>query len=108
MCSDFLVQHPNFPFFELSESEWEKAIIKYPSLKESSVIKYQSKTCSGSIIPGQDGYLDNAKILSQFERLFQMIEFKQEFNHPVKHDVEVVVDNATTHTALTVKLDDFR
>ncbi|RNA08231.1 hypothetical protein BpHYR1_003934 [Brachionus plicatilis] len=26
----------------------------------------------------------------------------------IKHDIEVVVDNATTHTALTVKLDDFR
>ena len=108
MCSDFLVPHPSFPFFELSESEWEKAILKYPSLTETSVIKYQSRTFSGSIIPGQDGYLDNQKILSQFERLFQMIEFKHEFNFPVKHDIEVVVDNATTHTALTVKLDDFR
>ena len=64
MCSDFLVQHPSFPFFELSESEWEKAILKYPSLTETSVIKYQIRTCSGSIIPGQDGYLNNIKFVT--------------------------------------------
>jgi hypothetical protein len=37
-----------------------------------------------------------------------MIEFKTVFHHPVKHDIEIIVDNARTHTAQVVNINDFR
>ncbi len=57
---------------------------------------------------GQEGYFDNESILNQFERLFQMLEFKSEFIFPIKHDIEIVVDNARTHSAQEFHLHDFR
>ena len=60
------------------------------------------------MIPGTDGYFDNDCILRQFERLFMMLEFKKDFNHPVKHDIEIVVDNSRTHTKMEVNINDFR
>ncbi|RNA25338.1 hypothetical protein BpHYR1_049711 [Brachionus plicatilis] len=87
MVYDFLVAHCSCPFFYLNEDEWEKAIEKYPSLLESHGIKYEERTCTGSVVPGQDGYFDNKSILNQFERLFQMLEFKKEFNFPIKHEL---------------------
>ncbi|RNA02523.1 hypothetical protein BpHYR1_001640, partial [Brachionus plicatilis] len=88
MVSDFLVAHCSCPFFYLNEDEWEKAIEKYPSLLESHGIKYEERTFTGSVVPGQDGYFDNKSILNQFERLFQMLEFKKEFNFPIKNEFE--------------------
>jgi hypothetical protein len=108
MCSGFLVSHPSSPFFTLSESEWNEAVKKYPSLSEESEVSYLERSCTGTMIPGQDNYFDNLTILSQFERLFQMLEFKKEYHVPFRHDFEVLVDNATTHTAVTLKLNDFR
>lgn len=55
-----------------------------------------------------DGYFDNKSILNQFERLFQMLEFKREYNHPVKHEFEIVDDNARTHTAQNINIELFR
>ena len=37
-----------------------------------------------------------------------MIEFKEEYNKPKKHDIEIVVDNARTHTAQVVNINEFR
>lgn len=108
MVSDFLVAHCSCSFFYLNEDEWEKAIEKYPSLLESHGIKYEERTCTGSVVPGQDGYFDNKSILNQFERLFQMLEFKKEFNFPIKHEFEIVVDNARTHTAQNINIEYFR
>ena len=61
-------------------------------------------TCYGSIIPGQDSYFDSDTILSQFERLFQILEFKTEYQNPVRSNIEILVDNARTHTALSVNI----
>ncbi|CAF1592685.1 unnamed protein product, partial [Didymodactylos carnosus] len=36
MVSDFLVQHPSGPFFQLSEDEWKQALGKYKSLNADS------------------------------------------------------------------------
>lgn len=108
MVSDFLVVHPNSPFFSLTEDEWKLAVETYPSLLEYSGINYEPRTCTGSIIPGQNGYFDSETLLSQFERLFQMLEFKKKYNIPIKHDIEVLVDNARTHTALTINIDNLR
>lgn len=32
MVKDFLVQHPSGPFFNLSDSEYKKALRKYPQV----------------------------------------------------------------------------
>ena len=37
-----------------------------------------------------------------------MLEFKSDFIHPVRHTIEIVVDNARTHTAQLVNINDFR
>ena len=48
-------------------------------------------------MPAKSNY--QKTVLNQFERLFQMLQFKNDFNSPVKHQIEIVVDNARTHTA---------
>lgn len=108
MISDYLTNHPSGPFFYLNEKEWNDAVKKYPSLLDKDDTNYEPRTCTGSIIPGQEGYFDNESILKQFERLFQMLEFKTEYNFPVKHNIEIVVDNARTHTVQTLNINEFR
>ena len=81
MISDFLVQHPSGSFFERSENEWKQAIEKYPSLTFSGDVNYLDRTATASINIGTDAYFDNDTILDQFERLFQMLEFKQEYKN---------------------------
>ena len=71
-------------------------------------VNYSTGTCTGSIQPGQDNYFNSETVLSQFERLFKMLEFKVDFNHPVKHDIEIVVDNERTHIAHVVNINEFR
>ena len=104
MISDFLVSHPSGPFFYLNENELNKAIQKYPSLLNHKGVDYVEKTCTGSIIPGYDSYFSNETILDQFERLFQMLEFKEAYKGC---EIEIVVDNARTHTAQTVNINEF-
>ncbi|CAF4495812.1 unnamed protein product, partial [Didymodactylos carnosus] len=104
MVSDFLVQHPSGPFFQLSEDEWKQALGKYKSLSADSDVNYLSRTATASINIGTDAYFDINTILSQFERLFEMLEFKQEYkdNH-----TEIIVDNARTHTKKAYSLQEF-
>ena len=98
MHSSFLVQHPTEPFFRLSDSEWKNAIQKYPELDEESNINYHARSADAFIQPGKDNYFDNSTILSQFERLFKMLQFKKSF---MNHKIEIIVDNARTHTAVS-------
>jgi hypothetical protein len=104
MISDFLVQHPSGPFFDLREDEWQKAVHKYPSLLNESPIQYVPRSATGSINVGTDGYFDNDTVLQQFERLFQMLQFRTDYK---AHDIEVLVDNARTHTAKEFSIHDF-
>ncbi len=108
MVSDWLVAHPSGPYFCLDENEWAMAIVAFPSLLNNNGVNYEPRSCTGSIIPGQEGYFDNDTILDQFERLFQMIQFKKAFNSIPKPNIEIVVDNARTHTAQTININDFR
>lgn len=108
MVSDFLVSHPTGPFFSLNDNEWKACIEKYPEIIEYKGVNYVERTCTGSIQPGHDNYFNSETILQQFERLFQMLQFKNDFNYPVKHNVEIVVDNARTHTAQVVNINEFR
>ena len=104
MVSDFLVQHPDGPFFELSENEWERAIEKYRALATTDNVGYIPRTATASLSIGTDGYFDNETILCQFERLFQLIEFKEDYKN---RQIEILVDNARTHTAKSYSLQDF-
>jgi hypothetical protein len=104
MVSDFLVQHPSGSFFELSEDEWKQAVAKYKSISADSDVNYLNRTATASINIGTDAYFDNDTILSQFERLFQMLEFKQEYKD---NQIEIIVDNARTHTKKAYSLQEF-
>ncbi|CAF5030387.1 unnamed protein product, partial [Rotaria sp. Silwood1] len=104
MVSDFLVQHPSGPFFSLNDTEWKEAIKKYPTLDQINDVEYVERSVTASINIGTDYYFDNNTILEQFERLYQMLEFKKEFQN---HDIEIIVDNARTHTAKSYSLNDF-
>ena len=95
MTNDFLVQHPSNPFFALNEKGYEKAIQRYPQVQAASDIDYYDRSATASIQVGQGSYFDNETMLQQFEELFQLIQFKQDFKD---HEIEIVVDNACTHT----------
>jgi len=106
MISDYLVMHPSGPFFTLSEKEYKQALKIFPELidDDDDGVKYVERTATGSIDVGFDSYFDNSTILLQFERLFKLLRFKSEFKN---HDIEIIIDNATTHTAKAYSLFDF-
>ena len=105
MVSDFLVEHPSGPFFELSEDEWKQVVTKYKTLTVDSDVDYLSRPATASINIGTDTYFDNDTILSLFERLFQMLEFKQAYKG---HQIDIIMDNARIHTTEMYSLQDFR
>ncbi|CAF1671912.1 unnamed protein product, partial [Adineta ricciae] len=104
MVSDFIVMHPSGPFFRLNAAEFAEAVKHYPQLRTKCDIDYVEGSATASIHVGHDAYFDNATVLQQFERLFQMIKFKQAFKG---HIIECVVDNARTHTAKSHSVFDF-
>lgn len=104
MVSDFLIAHPEGPFFSLTTAEFEAATKKFPKLLEPSDISFVANSASAGLRVGYEGYFDNEDILEQCERLFQMIVFKKAFQG---HDIELVVDNARTHCAKDYSINDF-
>ena len=102
MISDYLVMHPSGPFFTLNDKEYQQALALYPELADD--VTYVEETATGFINVGYDSYFDNSTLLAQFERLFKLLHFKSEFKN---HNIEVIVDNATTHTAKPYSLSDF-
>ena len=104
MISDYLVMHPSGAFFTLNDKEYQKALALYPELADDvGDVTYVEKTATGSINVGYDSYFDNSTILLQFERLFKLLHFNREFKN---HNIEVIVDNAATHTAKPDSLSD--
>ena len=104
MVSDFLVQHPSGPFFQLNEKEWMNAVKKYSELLDDTDLRYEKYSATITAHLGVDPYFDNDIILLQFERLFKLIQFKEEYQH---HKIEISVDNARTHTAKQYSINDF-
>jgi hypothetical protein len=104
MLSDFMVCHPSGSLFYLNEQEWQKAIIKYPDLLQTDYINYMDRTATAAINVGGDLYFNNETILLQFQRLFQMLEFKFDYKD---HQIDILVDNARTHTACQYNINDF-
>ena len=95
MLSYFLVQHDACALFKLDETEWKDAIQTHPELLKES-IGYQPRSANAFLQPGKEGYFDNSSILAQVERLFKLLKFKRCL---ANCEVEVIVDNARTHTA---------
>ncbi|CAF3885734.1 unnamed protein product [Rotaria magnacalcarata] len=104
MISDFIVQHPCGPFFSLSDAKYDKAVEKFPSLSSSDDLNYVQNSATAGINVGVEGYFNNEVILSQFERLFQLVSFKQNFEG---HQFEVVVGNARTYSAREYSINEF-
>jgi hypothetical protein len=104
MASDFLVMHSSGPFFSLNCNEYKKASDKYPELNNDSDIIYEERTASATLNIGGNSYFDNEAILKQFERLFQLLRFKEDYKD---HDFVCLVDNARTHTAAEYTVDQF-
>jgi hypothetical protein len=104
MVSDFMMQHPAGPFFQLDENEYKRAVDKYPELEAPSDIEYIQRTATASILVGRDAYFDSPTVLDQFERIFKMLKYKVEFKD---HAIEFIVDNARTHTAKSHSVNDF-
>ena len=104
MISDFLVIHPSSPYFRLSSDKWNQAAQRYPKLLEEVDIIYEKISASAAINVGSGLYMDNELILEQFERLFQMLQFKEEYK---THTIEVLVDNARTHSSKEFSVNDF-
>ncbi|CAF2737794.1 unnamed protein product [Rotaria sp. Silwood2] len=104
MISDFLVQHPSGPFFSLSDAEFHNAVEKFPSLSAPSGLSYFNNSATAGINVGQEVYFNNETILAQFERLFMLLPFKEAFKD---HIVEIIVDNAKTHSAKSYSINDF-
>ncbi|CAF1309414.1 unnamed protein product [Adineta ricciae] len=91
------------PFFS-KDAEFKRACKKYPSLLSSDDLNYVGNSATAGINVGQEGYFDNDTILAQFERLFMLLSFKESFKD---HEIEVVVDNARTHSAREYSINDF-
>ena len=104
MVSDFLVQHTSGPFFQLNEREWTNAVKKFPELLDDTDLRYEKYSATINAHLGVDPYFDNNTILLQFERLFKLIKFKEEYQH---HKVEILVDNARIHSAKQYSINDF-
>ena len=104
MVSDFLVQHSSSPFFQLNEQEWMKAMQKCPELLNDNGTRYGKYSTTVFAHLSIDSYFDNSVILFQYERLFKLLEFKEEYRN---HTIEILVDNATTHTAKNYSINDF-
>lgn len=104
MVSDYLVMHPSGPFFTLDNMEYKRALETFPELANDNDVNYIEKSATGSIDVGYDMYFDNYTVLAQFERLFKLIQFKKAFKN---HTIEIIVDNARTHTAKAYSLLDF-
>lgn len=104
MVSDFLVSHPENPFFQLSEIEWAAAVAQHPELLEENQIEYIERTASASIQIGNEAYFDNDAVISQFTRLFKMLPFKKAYKN---HLIHIIVDNARTHSTKEFSLENF-
>ena len=97
MLSMFMVQHDSTEIFELNEKEWKEALKNHPELDdEDELINYYPRSANAWIEPKKDNYFTNDVILKQFERLFILLKYKNEFKN-CKFDV--LVDNARTHSA---------
>jgi hypothetical protein len=104
MLSDFLFAKDDLTFFSLIEEEWTKAIADHHDLMKPTDVDYEPRSASASIDLSNNTDTD----LNQMERLFILLQYSQKINFPIKHNVESIVDNIRTLSALAVNIYDFR
>jgi transposase len=105
MISYFIACHDKEVFSELSEEEWRKALEENPKLNDCECkLNFYERSASGWLEPGKENYVDNKVILQQFERLFILLKYKKSFENA---QIEVLVDNARTHSAKQYDLMNF-
>ncbi|CAF1301147.1 unnamed protein product [Rotaria sordida] len=102
ICAKRWIVEDNAPFY--NKGRGRKALEKYPDLNNDSVIIYEERTASATLNIGGNNYFNNETILKQFERLFQLLRFKEDYKD---HDFVCLVDNARTHTAAEYTVDQF-
>lgn len=96
MISIFMVQSDCVDLFELDEDEYTEALEAYPELDDvDDEINYYPRSANAWIEPKKDCYFDSEIIQKQFDRFFIMAQFKRAFKD---HLIEIIVDNARTHT----------
>ena len=106
MISDFIVSHPDMTTFSLNDEEWNIAIQADPNLDKENELNFIPQTATSIITPSKDNYFDNDCILEQFKRLIILMRFSQVFKS-VNFRVDLIVDNATTHTKALVDVSMF-
>jgi hypothetical protein len=106
MISDFIVCHPNMTTFSLTDAEWANAANEHPELLNKTELNYTPKTATSIITPGKDNYFDNNSVLDQFTRLITLIRFSK-IMKSVNYRIDILVDNATTHTKALVDVSMF-
>lgn len=105
MVSAFIVMHNSVDVFQLDDDEWHEACSKNPQLlQQDKFLNYYERSANAWIEPKKDNYFDNETIISQFERLFILLKFKKAFKY---HDIEILVDNARTHSAKIYDINQF-
>ncbi len=83
--------------FCLNEEERPECVKANPGFeKPDEFLNYYPFSANAWIEQKKDNYFDNQQIQKQFERLFIMLKYKRSFEN---HQIEVIVDNARTHTA---------
>ncbi|CAF1256310.1 unnamed protein product [Rotaria magnacalcarata] len=93
----------DFDAFELAKFIDEQFYM-LTDLGEEQDIDYIERSVSASMNVDSDAYFDNSTILTQFERFFKLLQFKKCFSN---HQIEIIVDNARTHSARAYNLSDF-
>ncbi len=105
MMSGFLLDVPGMPMLELTQSEYNKAVSSEPFLAEKSTFSdfYLDRSATLLITPGKDSYLDNEAVIHQFKR-FMILMKHSAFFKKANFRVDILVDQATTHTKALVDL----
>ena len=106
MIGDFIVSHPGMTTFALTNEEWNNAIKESPDLLQDDDMNFLPKTATSIITPSKESYFDNDCILKQFQRLIILMRFSEIFQQ-VDFRVDLIVDNATTHTKALVDVSMF-
>jgi len=85
--------------------EWARAIAEHPDLTIENGKRYFPRAAGRTIELDGTNYFDSDGILEQFERLFTLLKFKDDYEG---YDIELMIDNARTHTAKPFSINDFR
>ena len=101
MISDFIVAQPEMTCFQLTE--YKDALKENPELENESYIE---RKATSIIEPTINCYFTNETILKQFKQLLISLKYSKIFKD-VNYRVDILVDNATTHTKALVDVSMF-